>query len=158
MKHFEDLEVGVWQDNGTYEITEAEIVEVAERWDPQPFHIDPVAAAASSFGGLVACSAHLFSITCVLASKVPDERKIKAVSALGFDKVRLHSPARPGDVLTSRSILVEARVSQSKPHLGVIRSRTELTNQRGEQVYSLEGAALIERRDPPVEQEATQAS
>lgn len=147
MRYFEDFEVGVWQDHGTYEVTEAEIVEVAQRWDPQPFHVDPMAAAESPFGGLVACSAHLFSISCVLASKVPDEHKAKAVSALGFDAIRLHSPARPGDVLSSRSLLIETRVSQSKPHLGIVRSRTELTNQRGEQVFSLEGAALIERRD-----------
>ena len=56
MRYFEDFEVGVWQENGTYEVTEAEIIEVAERWDPQPFHVDPVAAAESPFGGLVACS------------------------------------------------------------------------------------------------------
>lgn len=146
MRYFEDFEVGVWQENGSYEVTEAEIIEVAERWDPQPFHVDPVAAAESPFGGLVACSAHLFSISCVLASKVPDERKAAAVSALGFDAMRLHSPARPGDVLTSRSLLIETRRSKSKPHLGIVRSRTELTNQRGEQVFSLEGAALIECR------------
>jgi acyl dehydratase len=50
-------------------------------------------------------------------------------------------------VLTSRSEIVETRVSNSKPHLGIIRSRTEITNQRGEAVFSHEGAALIERRD-----------
>jgi acyl dehydratase len=147
MRWFEDFEVGVWQTNGTYEMTEAEIIEVAERWDPQVFHIDPVAAADSPFGGIVACSAHLFSISCVLSSKVPEDQKAKAVSALGFDKIRLHSPARPGDVLTSRSTILETRVSQSKPHLGIIRSRTEMSNQRDELVYSMEGAALIERRD-----------
>lgn len=147
MRYFEDFEAGVWQENGTYEVTEAEIVEMAERWDPQPFHVDPVAAAASPFGGLVACSAHLFAIACVMASKVPEDRKAKAVSALGFDAMRLHAPARPGDVLTSRSVVLETRVSNSRPHLGIVRSRTELVNQDGELVFSNEGAALIERRD-----------
>lgn len=70
------------------------------------------------------------------------------MSALGFDAVRLHAPARPGDVLTSRSVVLEARASKSKPHRGIVRSRTELTNQRGEEVFSMEGAALIERRPP----------
>jgi acyl dehydratase len=147
MRYFEDLVAGTPHENGTYEVTEAEIIEMAERWDPQPFHVDPVAAAASPFGGLVACSAHLFAISCALSSKVPEERKAKAVSALGFDKMRLHSPARPGDVLTSRSEIIESRVSNSKPHLGIIRSRSQLINQRGEVVFSHEGAALIERRD-----------
>ena len=147
MRYFEDFEVDMAYDYGSYEVTEAEIVEMAERWDPQPFHIDPVAAAETPFGGLVACSAHLFAISCMLASKVPPERKTKAVSALGFDAMRLHAPARPGDVLSSRSEIVEARVSNSKPHLGIIRSRSELANQRGEAVFSVEAAALIERRD-----------
>ena len=146
MRYFEDFVVGTLQDHGSYEVTEAEIMEMAERWDPQPFHVDSVAAAASPFGGLVACSAHLFAIACALASKVSDEHKAAAVSALGFDKIRLHSPARPGDVLTSRSEIVETRVSASKPHLGIVASRSDLTNQRGEPVFSLESAALIERR------------
>ena len=39
-----------------YLVTEEEIIEFGQRWDPQPFHTDPEAARQSHFGGLVASS------------------------------------------------------------------------------------------------------
>lgn len=147
MRYFEDFSVGaVDQKSGTYLVTEAEIIEMAERWDPQPFHVDPVAAAETMFGGLVACSAHLFAISCSLSSKVPPTEKVAAVSALGFDKLRLQAPVRPGDVLSMRSTVTELRLSQSRPGVGIVGSRGDMVNQRDEVVFSLESAALIRCR------------
>jgi acyl dehydratase len=148
VKYFEDFVPGQ-MDTGsaTYEVTEAEIREVGERWDPQPFHVDPLAAARSAFGGLVASSVHLFAIMVSL-SNASLEEPAAAVSALGFDKLRLHAPARPGDELVVRITVLEGRVSTSRPGLGVLRTRAELVNQRDEVVFSYEAASLIERRTP----------
>ena len=43
---FEDYEVGGTYQLGSFSLSEAEIVEFAQRFDPQPFHIDPDAARA----------------------------------------------------------------------------------------------------------------
>ena len=146
MRYFEDYVVGQHDDyDGSYTLTEAEIREVGERWDPQPFHIDPVAAEASLFGGLVASSVHLFAIMVAIGTG-PVEEPVAAVSALGFDKVRLHQPARPGDELKLRSEVLACRASASRPGTGIVRFARELVNQRGEVVFSDESAALIERR------------
>jgi acyl dehydratase len=146
VKYFEDYVVGEeYAHPGSYTVTEAEIREVGERWDPQPFHIDPVAAEASVFGGLVASSVHLFAIMVGIQTGREVEPSA-AVSALGFDKMRLHAPARPGDELWSRGKVLESRVSRSHPELGVVRSSAELVNQRGEVVFSDEAAFLIRRR------------
>ena len=149
MKYFEDFIPGEGFTYGatTYAVTEAEIREVGERWDPQPFHVDPLAAARSAFGGLVASSVHLFAIRVALGSG-PAEEPVAAVSALGFDKLRLHAPVRPGDELRGRATTLDRRVSSSRPGLGIVRSRSELVNQRGEVVFSDESAFLIERRTP----------
>jgi len=48
---FEDMEVGSVMECGEHTFTHDEIVEFAERFDPQPFHVDDAAAAASPFGG-----------------------------------------------------------------------------------------------------------
>ncbi len=147
MRYFEDFVVGsVDEKPVTYLVTEAEIIEIAERFDPQPFHVDPVAAADSVFGGLVACSAHLFAISCSLASKVPPVEKTAAVSALGFDELRLHAPVRPGDELRGRSTITDLRLSRSRPGVGIVSSRSEMLNQRDEVVFSVAGAALIRCR------------
>ena len=147
MRYFEDFVVGsVDEKSETYRVTQDEIIEMGERWDPQPFHTDPVAAVDSVFGGLVACSAHVFAISCALHSKVPDDEKTAAVSALGFDQLRLLAPVRPGDELRARSEITDVRRSRSRPGIGIVSSRGELRNQRDEVVFSLASAALIRCR------------
>jgi acyl dehydratase len=148
VRYFEDFVPGETEAfRSRYAVTEAEIREVGERWDPQPFHVDPLAAARSAFGGLVASSVHLFAIRVALGQAATEE-PVAAVSALGFDNLRLHEPVRPGDELRMRSTTLDRRVSGSRPGLGVVRSRGELLNQRDEVVFSDEAAWLIERRTP----------
>jgi acyl dehydratase len=127
-------------------VTEEEIREVGERWDPQPFHIDPEAAAQSPFGGLVASSVHLFAMGVSLSMTGTKDDPVAAVSALGFDKMRLHAPARPGDELLVRTEVIEARPSKGQPGLGVVRNRSELVNQRDQVIFSYESAFLVQRR------------
>jgi acyl dehydratase len=150
VKYLEDFVVGQERmHQGSYTLTEAEIREVGERWDPQPFHIDPVAAEASLFGGLVASSVHLFAILTAIGRAQPLEHRVAAVSALGFDNLRNHAPARPGDELRSRIKVLEARASKSRPEVGVVRNSSDLINQRGEVVFSWEAAYLVQRRPEP---------
>ena len=51
---FEDLVPGRVFDLGSTVVDHDEMVAFARRFDPQPFHVDPVAAASSLFGGLAA--------------------------------------------------------------------------------------------------------
>ena len=52
LRYYEDLEVGsTAATDATYLVTEEEVLEFGRRFDPQPFHTDPEAAAASVFGG-----------------------------------------------------------------------------------------------------------
>ena len=152
MLYFEDFPVGkVDRRPATHLVTEEEIREVAERWDPQPFHVDPVAAEASVFRGLVASTVHLFAIVTILGHRSRAE-PVAAVSSLGIRQMDNHAPARPGDVLTSTVTTIEARRSKSRPGLGVITNLAELTNQSDELVFSFEISYLIECRpaEPPV--------
>lgn len=67
MGYFEDVEIG--QETifpRSYELTKDEIVSGGKKWAPQTFHIDEGAAKESIFGGLVAASVHLFSISVKL--------------------------------------------------------------------------------------------
>ena len=63
--YFDDYVVGAEHAAGSYDVTAQEIIEFARKWDPQPWHIDEAVAKASPFGGLTACSAHIFSIFCI---------------------------------------------------------------------------------------------
>ncbi len=43
-RYFEDYESGTIHEAGSITVSEADIIEFARRFDPQPFHMDPEAA------------------------------------------------------------------------------------------------------------------
>jgi acyl dehydratase len=63
--------------------------------------------------------------------------------------VRWLKPVRPGDTLTAVRKTVEARKSASKPDVGIIKSRWEVSNQHGEMVMTMEGLGLFRCRPTP---------
>jgi len=146
--YFEDIAVGheaVFDER--YHVSEQEIVEVGQRWDPQPFHIDPVAARESMFGGLVASSAHIFCIFVSMGNQENDRDKcIASASALGFDKLRWHAPVRGGDVLRTGYRVIAARDSKSRPSFGIVTSSNRLFNQNDQIVFTLEATFLAKKR------------
>lgn len=138
---FEDYVPGETFEFGDYMVTEAEIIDFARRYDPQPFHVDAAAAAQSSFGGLVASG----WMTCAVLMRMSCDHFISTVSAMGspgVDQVRWLRPVRPGDRLRARVTVVETRRSQSKPDRGAVVLHNEVINQTGEVLMSLQGRAL----------------
>lgn len=51
--YLEDFEPGVTYESPSHKITEEEAIGFAQRYDPQYFHVDPIAARDSLFGGLI---------------------------------------------------------------------------------------------------------
>ena len=134
--HFEDYVPGSTATVGPIAITEAEIIEFAVRYDPQPIHIDPAAAAVGPFGGLIASGWH----TVCLVMRVLVEHYLARGAALaspGIDELRWMKPVRPGDVLHVRVTVLEAKRSRSKPDRGMVRTSVEAINQRDELVMSM---------------------
>lgn len=145
MRYYEDFEIGakrLFADSYTF--TEEEIVSFARHWDPQPFHIDKTAAAESMFEGLVACSSHIIAASIRLGI---DEDPAAAVSALGFNNMKVASPVRPGDVLKCREEVLEKRLSKSHAGCGILNMQCEAFNQRDEIVLQFESAFLIRCRE-----------
>jgi acyl dehydratase len=143
--YYEDVEVGkVYRKSATFQVTRSEVIEFARKWDPRPFHIDDEAAAASVFGGLVACSAHIFSIFSWFASR--GEGRTASLSALGFDEMRMRHPIRPGDVISCQVQCLEKRESRTKNDRGIVRYQGTLVNQCGTIVYSVVVTTLVAKR------------
>lgn len=132
-------------DCGSFTVDQAEIVDFARRYDPQPFHVDPEAAAAGPYGGIIASGWH----TASLMMRQIVERFISPESGLGaagIDEIRWPRPVRPGDTLHVRGTLLEARLSQSKPDRGIIRTRMEATNAGGEVAMTMQGINFVRVR------------
>jgi acyl dehydratase len=145
--YFEDFKVGDVMVMGERTIGKEEMIAFAREFDPQPFHIDEDAAKQSSFGGLIASGWH----TCALVMRMMCDHHLNQSASLGspgLDNIRWLKPVRPGDTLTAARVIVEARPSQSKPTVGIIKSRWEVHNQRGELVMTMEGFGMFGRRQP----------
>jgi acyl dehydratase len=141
---FEDFEPGKRIQIGRWELSRNQVVEFAQRWDPQPFHVDEEAARASLYGGLTASSLHLFAICTRLFFDFPGG--VAVLAMLGKDEVRFPGPARPGDVLTYHTECVESRPSRSRPDRGIVVLADTLENQRGEPVMTQKVTLLVARR------------
>ena len=124
-----------------YAVTEAEIITFASQYDPQYFHVDAARAAQSEFGGLIASGWH----TCAMAMRLFYNEFLPGSGALspGVDELRWRAPVRPGDVLHVRVRVEEARVSQSKPDRGVVKTYVEAFNQADVVVMSFRAANFI---------------
>jgi len=142
---WEDFRPGDSADLGEHTFVESEIVAFARQFDPQPFHMDPEAARDSIYCGLIASGWH----TCAVAMRLMVEAYIgRAASAgsPGVENIRWSAPVRPGDTIRYRRLILEARPSERRPGIGLVRSRTEAVNQRGETVMTMEGWGLFKRR------------
>jgi acyl dehydratase len=144
-RYFEDYPPGRVIEGGAVAVSESDILEFARRYDPQTMHTDPAAAAHGHFGGLIASGWH----TAALMMRLFAAHFLSPASSLaspGIDELRWLKPVRPGDVLSLRVTVTEARRSRSKPDQGIVRSLVEVLNQEGEVVMSLKPISLIRCR------------
>jgi acyl dehydratase len=147
VRYFEDYVPGLTVECGSFTVSEADIIAFAKEYDPQPFHVDPAAAAASPVGGLIASGWQTTSMTMRLLVDhfISGET---GLGAAGIDEIRWPRPVRPGDTLHVRATVLEARRSRSKPDRGIIRSATEITNQDGETVMTMKATNFFLTRSP----------
>lgn len=144
-RYFDDLKVGDRFQSGPFEITEKAIIDFGREFDPQPFHLDPIAARETVFHGLVASGWHTAAITMRLLVTCGLDLAGGAVG-LGAHELRWPRPVRPGDVLRLEIEIVELRPSRSKPDRGTVRIRYETRNQDNEVVMTLTATALVPKR------------
>ena len=148
MLYYEDIEVGSKQAFGSYEVTLDEVRSFASAYDPQPFHLDEEAAAATHFGRISASGWH----TCAMTMRMLVENmKVNAQAGLGspgVDNLRWKHPVYPGDVLRVETEVLEKRRSQSRPEMGLFKSRSRTLNQDGVTVLEMVSNGMIRTRNP----------
>lgn len=149
--YLEDLPVGERLELGSVVADEQEMLAFARRFDPQTFHVDPVAARETSFGGLIASGWHTGAMFARLYVDGLMGR-VANLGGMGFDEVRFVAPVRPGDRLHAVAEVLEARPSERKPDRGTLTTRGTLTNDAGELAFSMRTRTRVARRpdgDPP---------
>jgi acyl dehydratase len=141
----EDLVIGQRWSGGPISIGEADIIRFAAEYDPQPMHVDALAAAAGRFGGIIASGWHVASL--VMRDFI-DKAPFGETPLLGLkvDDLRWLSPVRPGDILSIDREIIAIVPSRSKPDRGVITMRMTVTNQDGVVAMSFLNAIQIPTR------------
>ena len=142
---FDDLTPGYHFQTEPYRLTEAEIMDYARIYDPQPFHIDPEAAAASIYGGIIASGLQTVAIAFAqtLRANVFNEA---SMGSPGMDAIRWLKPVRPGDALTVTGTVTSATPSTSRPDRGRVVIDYSVKNQEGEIVVTYQITHLLKRR------------
>jgi acyl dehydratase len=145
LRHFEDFEIGEIRHLGSYRVSREEIVDFAQQLDPQPFHIDEAAARDSIFGGLTASSCHTFALMSLIHARYAE--KTALVANLGADSLRFPTPLRPDDEITLTSECVAARVSNSRPEIGIVTTCGLPTNQNDDIVMEMRTSFMVRLRE-----------
>ena len=145
--YWEDFPVGNVREFGAYEVTREAVLAFASQFDPQPFHLDDDAAKAALFGALSASGWH----TCAMAMRMMCDDYLLESSSLGspgIDNLRWSKPVFPGDTLSVRLTVLEARPMRSRPQVGLVQSQWEVMNQQRVVVLSMTGWGMFGRREP----------
>ena len=133
--YFEDLQVGMHFRSRDLTVTPEDVADFAGKYDPQPFHLDPVAAKDTFFKGLVASGWHTSALTMRL---VVESLPIQGgVIGGGVDELKWPGALRPGDVIHLESEVLERRVLKSRSDVALVKFRCVTMNQRGEAVQSM---------------------
>ena len=145
MRYFEDFTEGETIELGEDTVSEAEILEFARRFDPQPFHVDRDKASQSMYGGLIASGWHTGSIYMGLLVRGMLHDAASLGSA-GIDELRWLKPVRPGDRLRARVTVTSIKASERHPNRGTVFTLGELFNQGGERVMFVRSSGMFARR------------
>jgi acyl dehydratase len=145
-RYFEDYLPGDIHEFGSVAVDEAEVLEFGRRYVPLSYHVDKEAAKNSIYGGVIASGWH----TAAIMMRIYTENYLSAVANLGSpggDELRWDKPVFPGDELSVRATVLEARRSESRPDRGIVRTFIQVLNQKKEVVMSMKMVNFVRCRD-----------
>ncbi len=144
--YFEDIIVGTKSSFGRYEVTREEVIAFASKYDPQAFHLDDAAAAATHFGRLSASGWHTCAMTMAMLVENLKKTDQAGLGSPGLDELRWLKPVYPGDTLRCETEVIEKNRSRSRPEMGSFRSKLTVYNQDEVVVMSFTSIGLIRTR------------
>ena len=146
-RSFDDFHVGETFVSKGVTLHEAQILDFALKYDPQPFHLDRHAAADGPFGGLIASG---FQTLALAFRMFYQEGVINACSlgSPGLDELRWLAPVRPGDSLRVIAEVKDMRPSRSKPDRGTLHMGYRVVNQDDQTVMTFTAIQILRRASP----------
>ncbi|MCF8474013.1 MAG: hypothetical protein K9G26_04885 [Emcibacter sp.] len=145
VRYYEDLEIGRIVESKSAPLSEEEIIEFATKYDPQYFHIDPVAAKSSPFGGVIASGTHSIAHWSSLNNTICND--IRWICSVGWKDLCFFKGLLPNVPVYARAQCIEKRPSKSDSKRGVATFRFELLEENGDMVLSMLCTNLVETKN-----------
>ncbi|RLL46847.1 acyl dehydratase [Oceanobacillus piezotolerans] len=118
-----------------------DMIEYAEKYDPQYFHIDENAAKDGPFGSLIASG--FYSMNAVWADFIRMDILGKdCLGGLGIDEIRWTVPVRPEDTLIGEYTISDKRLLSDKKR-GILSFGVSVKNQEKKEVLTVKTKILI---------------
>jgi acyl dehydratase len=144
-RYLEDLKPGNAFESRRHTITQDEIVAFARQYDPQPFHLDPIAAKSSFFGKLIASGWHTAALTMKMLTECEMDLAGGIIGA-GMEELKWPTPLVPGDTIHVRVEIVDSRASKSRPEIGIVRAFVQTLREDGTAVQELTANLVVPTR------------
>ena len=144
-RYFDDYIPGAVHECGSIMVDEQEVLEFGRRYVPLSYHVDKEAAKNSIYGGVIASGWH----TAALMMRIYTDNYLSQVANLGSpggDELRWNKPVFPGDELSVRATVMEARRSESRLDRGIVRTFIEVLNQKRQVVMSMKMVNFVRCR------------
>ncbi|OGW17898.1 MAG: hypothetical protein A3G93_09115 [Nitrospinae bacterium RIFCSPLOWO2_12_FULL_45_22] len=135
---YDELEVGRKFKPATYTLTKETIGKYAEAVeDRNPLYLDEAQAKNSAFKGLIShpTTAAIYSLASIMTEGEMPPGGIHAKQFFEF-----HTPARPGDALTTTATVVDKYIKREKKYVVF---ETTTVNQKGEKIVTGKMTAII---------------
>ncbi|HAC78805.1 MAG TPA: dehydratase [Deltaproteobacteria bacterium] len=142
-KYFEELTPGTaFTHQPSRTVTETDNLLITTlTMNVQPLHLDAEFASTTQFGQILVNS--MFTLSLVVGLSVAETTLGTTVGNLGFEKIDFPNPVFIGDTITSKTIVLESRVSKSRPDRGIVLFEHTGTNQRAEIVCRARRNAMM---------------
>jgi len=145
LRYLDDLNTNEEFPCGTFLFAADEIVAFAERFDPQPFHLNQALAERSYFGTLVASGVHTQAAAIGLLVRATAD--VAVVAGGSLHEARFMAPVLPATTYTVSARWIDTRPSAGNSARGVARVAGEARDPEGRVVMSF-GVTYIVARTP----------
>lgn len=155
MLFFEDVEIGEVTRLGSHTFQADEMIAFARAFDPQPFHLDEAAGAATHFGGLAASGWYTAAIAARLKAQAQSrlhealrrqgKRVPRCGPSPGFRELKWLRPVLAGDTLTFQSEVTGKKPSANRPEWGLVFTRESAVDSQGRPTFEVTNCVFVER-------------
>ena len=146
--YWDDIEIGRTLETGRFTLDARNIRVFAERFDPQPYHLDREAAEESLFGGLCASGWHVSAVMMKLVSERLASERIPLVGSGKVSWLEWYRPAFDGDSLSAHvTVTGKSRpgdADEKGADYGLIECDIEIHNQDEKKVMALSTFLMID--------------